>query len=67
MSNRGELRAKQDHLIALAEQQGISSSLQISCNWPGSPTVEQLRYYLYPDYVAAIDWATRYLERQAGL
>lgn len=64
MSNRDELRTKQDHLISLAEQQGISSSLQISCNWPGSPTVEQLRHYLYPEYERATDWAIRYLEQK---
>jgi hypothetical protein len=66
MQDRDRLRAKQDELIALAERAGYHEDLQISTEWPGSPTIRELRQILYPEFEDAINYAISYLKQQLG-
>lgn len=56
------VRAKQDKLIALVERRHLCEDLQISSYYAGSPTVRQLRSYVWPEWENAIEDTIAYLE-----
>lgn len=61
---RDDLRDLQDKVIALAERLGYDQDLQTSAEYPGSPTIRQLRPRLWPQWEAAIRRAYSYLSNE---
>ena len=59
---RTRIRRKQDRLIRLAERRKIPDYYQASADFPGSPTIAQMRQYIYPEWESAIDAGIRALE-----
>ena len=51
--DRDRIRNKQDQLLTLIGDS--SDDLQLSAEYPGSPTVGELRSYLYPEWESLID------------
>lgn len=64
MEQLDRLRAKQDYIIKVAEGQGLDFSLQIMAAQPGSPTLQDLRHMVWPEWEFALDHAIQYLEAQ---
>lgn len=58
---RNRLRQKQDKLIQLAEKRQIPDYYQAHADFPGSPTLGQMRQYIYPEWEGAIDAGLRAL------
>ncbi|KKM27816.1 hypothetical protein LCGC14_1570910 [marine sediment metagenome] len=53
------IRAKQDRLLALAKSS--PREYRISADYPGSPTLEQLERYVFPEWETLVDRMIRYL------
>ena len=60
--DRDQLREKQDKLIKLCEARHLNEDLRISADYPESPTIRELRYWLYDEYETVIDDAISYLQ-----
>jgi len=60
--DRDKLRERQDRLINLVEKFGLCTDLRISAEDAGSPTVKELRTFLYPKWLSVIDRQIRWLE-----
>ena len=63
---RKRLRKKQDRLISMAETRGYPDHFQISPDYAGSPTVGQLRGYVFPEWENSIDSAIKRMARERG-
>lgn len=62
MNTRIRLREKQDHLLDLLGDR-FPTHFRIADDFPGSPTIGQLRHTIWPEWEAAIDHAIRQQER----
>jgi len=60
-TTRDRMRAKQDVLIDMAERARLNLDLQLSSEWPGSPTIRELYHYVFPEYEDCIDYIIHYL------
>lgn len=64
MEERDRLRILQDRLLELAESLRLDDDLRISSEFPGSPTLRELRPVLWPEWSTVIERVVDGLERQ---
>ena len=65
MDERDKIRKDQDTLIELCQERGIDLDLQLSYEYPGSPTIRELIAYIQPEWHYLVKRQIAYLSNES--